>query len=179
MSLNEKAKTKVVILGSCKYAPYEVLLAPNPFDKKLYVENHEQAYAEACERFYPAIKEADVIFVYAPDGIGQHTKRDLDYAKSCGKLIGITSNVAQQEIDDCRTTIEHLKECWTRCTKRNLMKYDKIKELQRERVEQKQKLRQLLDDFPKFASFDHITRKFADEDPEVALWLLRFGELFK
>ncbi len=78
---------KIVILGPCKHAPYEILLTPNPFDKKLYVEDHEKAYGEACKRFYPAIEQADFILVYAPNGIGEHTQKDIDYAKSKGKHI--------------------------------------------------------------------------------------------
>jgi len=80
---------KIVILGSCRYSPYEVLLTPNPFDKELYVKDHEKAYEEACKRWYPAMDECDVVIVYAPDGIGEHTQRDIDYAKSKKKKVFI------------------------------------------------------------------------------------------
>ena len=78
---------KFVILGSCRHEPYEILQMPNPFDRKLYVEDHEKAYEEACKRFYPAIDEADVVIVYAPNGVGEHTKQDIEYAKSRGKPV--------------------------------------------------------------------------------------------
>ncbi len=76
---------KIVVLGSCRYEPYEVLAMPNKLDPELYEEDHEKAYDEACKVFYPAIDEADLVLVYAPEGIGEHTGRDLDYAKDQGK----------------------------------------------------------------------------------------------
>ena len=79
---------KIVILGSCKYEPYEILMTPNPFDRELYVKDHEKAYEEATKRFYPAIEKADCILVYCPDGnIGKHTMKDIEYAQKLGKDI--------------------------------------------------------------------------------------------
>lgn len=78
---------KIVILGSCKYKPYVMLLAPNPFDEELYAKDHDKAYVQACEKFYPAIDKADFIIVYCPDGIGKHTQKDIKYAKKMKKKI--------------------------------------------------------------------------------------------
>lgn len=86
---------KFVILGSCKYEPYEILALPNKLNPKLYREDHEKAYREACEVFYPAIEKADIVIVYAPDGIGDHTKQDMEYAKKHGKQIVIIEKVGQ------------------------------------------------------------------------------------
>jgi hypothetical protein len=81
---------KIVVIGSCKYSPYEILIVPNTLDTKLYVEDHEKAYEEACKKFYPAIDKADEVWVYVPNGIiGEHTQRDIDYAQSKRKTIRI------------------------------------------------------------------------------------------
>lgn len=77
---------KIVILGSCRFEPYEVLAVPK---KEPGLWNTEKGYQQAAERFYPAIDSADVIIVWAPDGVGEHTQRDIDYAKQQGKLIHI------------------------------------------------------------------------------------------
>ncbi len=77
---------KIVILGSCRYAPYEILASPEEIADK---HNTEEGYAEASKRFYPAIDNADVVIAYVPDGIGEHTKRDIDYAISKGKKVHI------------------------------------------------------------------------------------------
>lgn len=82
---------KVVIVGSCKYAPYNIIQAPNPFDWKLYKEDHEKAYEKACEIYYPKIRESDEVWIYAPNGIGEHTQRDIDYALSQNKKVLILS----------------------------------------------------------------------------------------
>jgi len=76
---------KIVILGSCRFEPYEILAKP----KKLTNTPHttEKGYEMACKIFYPAIEESDLIIVYAPDGIGEHTQRDIDYALKKGKKI--------------------------------------------------------------------------------------------
>lgn len=81
---------KIVIVGSCRFAPYEVLIVPNPWNnhvKKLLTVNHEQAARLAEKRFHPAIDKCDEVWVYAPDGIGKHTQRDIDYARKNGKKI--------------------------------------------------------------------------------------------
>jgi hypothetical protein len=77
---------KIVVLGSCKHEPYEVLAMPNKIPNAW---NTEKGYKVACKKFYPAIKQADIIIVYAPNGIGEHTQRDIDFAKSQGKPIFI------------------------------------------------------------------------------------------
>lgn len=76
-----------VILGSCKHEPYEILAMPNILDKELYANDHEKAYDEACKVFYPAMDIADVVLVWAPDGVGEHTQKDIDYAVKQGKKV--------------------------------------------------------------------------------------------
>jgi len=76
--------TKFVILGSCRFEPYEILAVPKK-EKGLW--NTEEGYKKVSERFYPAMDETDVIIVYAPDGIGEHTQQDIDYARSIGKKV--------------------------------------------------------------------------------------------
>lgn len=75
---------KIVILGSCRFEPYKILAVPKKVKGKW---NTEEGYQISTERFYPAIKEADEVWVYAPDGIGEHTQRDLDFAIKEGKII--------------------------------------------------------------------------------------------
>lgn len=77
---------RIVILGSCRFSPYIVLAAPNPLSD---AHNTEEGYYCSTKLFYPAIDEADIVIVYAPDGIGDHTKRDMEYAESQGKRIVI------------------------------------------------------------------------------------------
>lgn len=79
---------KIVILGSCKHEPYEILAMPNRLNPKLYEKDHEKAYEEACKTFYPAIDECDEVWIYVPNGnIGEHTMRDLLYAMEKRKTI--------------------------------------------------------------------------------------------
>ena len=79
---------KITILGSCSFEPYEILAAPNKLDAELYEKDHERAYDDAFEKlFKKAIEDCDFVFVYNPYGIGDHTKKDLEYAKSIGKHI--------------------------------------------------------------------------------------------
>ena len=75
---------KITILGSCKYEPYEILAVPNTIPN---FHNTEEGYLIACKKFYPAIDKSDFVIVYCPDGIGEHTQRDIDYAKQRGKKI--------------------------------------------------------------------------------------------
>ena len=75
---------KIVILGSCRFEPYEILAVPNKIPNAW---NTEEGYQTACKVFYPAIEESDLILVYAPDGIGEHTQRDIDYARKMGKTV--------------------------------------------------------------------------------------------
>lgn len=77
---------KIVILGSCRFEPYEILAVPN---KIKGAWNTEKGYQIACKKFYPAIDKADLVIVYAPDGIGEHTQRDIDYVKKQRKKIVI------------------------------------------------------------------------------------------
>lgn len=81
---------KIVILGSCKYEPYEVLAVPNKIPNAW---NTERGYELASKKFYPAIEKADIVLVYAPDGIGEHTQRDIDFAMSKGKPIFLFGQV--------------------------------------------------------------------------------------
>ena len=82
---------KIVILGSCKHEPYEILAAPNKLNPKLYKKDHEKAYEEACKVFYPAIEQADLVIVYAPNGLGEHTIKDMLFALKKGKKVVIVS----------------------------------------------------------------------------------------
>jgi len=82
---------KIVILGSCKYEPYEILAMPNKLDPELYERDHEMAYKMACSVFYPAIEKSDLVIVYAPEGVGEHTQADMDYARLRNKKIFIVS----------------------------------------------------------------------------------------
>jgi len=75
---------KIVILGSCRFAPYEILAVPDPIPG---AHNTEPGYLLAAKKFYPAIAKSDVVIAYIPDGIGEHTRRDLKYADSLGKRI--------------------------------------------------------------------------------------------
>jgi hypothetical protein len=78
--------TRIVILGSCRFAPYVVLAMPNPLSNAY---NTDEGYIRASKIFYPAINEADIVIVYAPDGIGKHTELDIRYAKSLKKKVVI------------------------------------------------------------------------------------------
>jgi hypothetical protein len=75
---------KIVILGSCRFDPYEILAVPNKIPNAW---NTEKGYKIAAKKFHPAIEKADCVIVYDPDGIGEHTQRDIDYAKSHGKEV--------------------------------------------------------------------------------------------
>lgn len=84
--------TKFVILGSCRFEPYEILAVPNKIPNAW---NTEKGYAIASKIFHPAMQQADVIVVYAPDGIGEHTQRDIDYARSIGKKVFVLKEAEQ------------------------------------------------------------------------------------
>jgi len=75
---------KIVILGSCRFEPYVILAAPKKVKGKW---NTEEGYEIATQKFYPAIDKCDLVIVYAPDGIGEHTKRDIEYAKKQNKKV--------------------------------------------------------------------------------------------
>lgn len=75
---------KIVILGSCKYEPYEILAVPNKIPNAW---NTEKGYKLASKKFYPAMKKADIIIAYVPNGIGEHTQKDIDFAHKIGKLV--------------------------------------------------------------------------------------------
>jgi len=77
---------KIVILGSCRFEPYDILFTPKKIKGKW---NTEEGYIIASKKCYKDIEEADEIWVYAPDGIGGHTQRDINYALSIGKKIHI------------------------------------------------------------------------------------------
>jgi len=77
---------KIVILGSCRFEPYEVIFVPKKVEGKW---NTEEGYIEACKRTYPAIQQADIVIAYCPDGIGEHTQRDLNFAKILGKKVRV------------------------------------------------------------------------------------------
>lgn len=86
---------KIVILGSCRHEPYEILAIPNKIPNAW---NTEKGYEMASKIFYPAIDKADIVIVFAPDGkIGEHTGRDIDYAVAQGKPIFIISPLVKKE----------------------------------------------------------------------------------
>ena len=92
---------KIVILGSCKNVPYELFAPrsksiPDTNQLRAYLEwhagNEEKSYEMAKKFFYPKIQEADIIIVISNNGkIGEHTQRDVDYAKTLGKQIEYVS----------------------------------------------------------------------------------------
>ena len=96
---------KIVILGSCKYGPYEILAVPNKIPGAW---NTEKGYQIAAKKFYPAIKEADMILVYAPDGIGEHTGRDIAEARRQGKEIYII--VHESALNEKNALLEEFRE---------------------------------------------------------------------
>ena len=75
---------KVVILGSCRFEPYDVICVPKKVKGKW---NTDEGYKISTKRFYPAIHQCDEVWIYAPDGIGKHTQMDLNYALKIGKPI--------------------------------------------------------------------------------------------
>ena len=85
--------TRFVILGSCRFEPYDILAVPNKIPNAW---NTEKGYELASKVFHPAMTQADVIIVYAPDGIGEHTQRDIDYAKSIGKKVYYLKEAAEE-----------------------------------------------------------------------------------
>ena len=76
---------KIVVLGSLRFEPYEILYVPRRLHKT--VNQTDQEYREAVKIVYPKIDKADEVWVYIPDGLGEHTQRDLEYAISQGKKI--------------------------------------------------------------------------------------------
>lgn len=75
---------KIVILGSCRFEPYDIIAVPNKIPNAW---NTEKGYEIASKKFYPAIEQSDEIWIYAPDGIGKHTARDIEYALKYGKMV--------------------------------------------------------------------------------------------
>jgi len=98
---------KIVILGSCRFSPYEILAVPEKVvkdGKNLW--NTEKGYKIAFEeKFKKAIEEADEVWIYAPDGLGKHTKRDKEYAESIGKkvqvIVDVNRNYEENEYRSC------------------------------------------------------------------------------
>lgn len=76
--------TKIVILGSLKYSPYEIIKKPEPIPD---ADQSDEGYTIAAKDFYPAIDEADEVWVYAPNGMGVHTTLDYQCALLRGKTI--------------------------------------------------------------------------------------------
>ena len=92
--------TKFVFLGSCRFEPYDILIVP----KKLTNTPHttEEGYLLATKLFFPAILESDVIIIYAPDGIGEHTQRDINFALRNNK--NVFELVRYKKIKSCPCT---------------------------------------------------------------------------
>lgn len=70
----------IVILGSLKHHPYEVLYVPHPV---------EEGREEALQKCSAAIDRANEVVVYAREGIGEHTWKDICYARQQGKRITV------------------------------------------------------------------------------------------
>ena len=85
--------TKFVMLGSCRFEPYDFIAVPNRIKGGT---NDDKGYAKAAKIFYPAMDKADVIIVFAPDGIGIHTQKDIDYAQSIGKKVFVLKELSQE-----------------------------------------------------------------------------------
>lgn len=73
---------KIVILGSCRYEPYEILYTPHRVDG-----DDEAGYQKAKKIYGPKIKTCEECWVFAPDGIGPHTARDIKMALEEGKIV--------------------------------------------------------------------------------------------
>lgn len=87
---------KIVIIGSCRLGPYEILAMPNLSDaeRQLYQKDQEKGYEHGCKKFYPAIDQCDEVWIYIPNGtIGEHTMRDLLYALDKKKTVRIIGGV--------------------------------------------------------------------------------------
>ena len=93
---------KIVVLGSTRFCPYTFLAVPNPVPG---YQDREEDYQKAVLTFYPAIREADEVWVYAPDGVGQHTRRDLEYALEQRKKIQWVRKESKLRCVEC--AIEH------------------------------------------------------------------------
>ena len=100
---------RFVIVGSCRHEPYTVLAMP----KKLTDTPHttEEGYVAASKIFFPAIdslSDTDAVIIWAPDGIGLHTLRDIEYAKSKGKRIYRLVEMKETGQDDEHGAIPHV-----------------------------------------------------------------------
>jgi len=65
---------------------------PDPLNPRYTKERHhefntDEEYENATKLFYPAIEDSDIIIVWAPDGIGTHTHRDIGHALSLKKRV--------------------------------------------------------------------------------------------
>lgn len=98
---------KIVILGSCKHEPYEILAVPNKIPKAW---NTEKGYKIAAQKFYPAIKQTDIVIVYAPNGIGEHMKRDIAFAIEQGKPIFVVSPGKRVLAEPLREIVASIKD---------------------------------------------------------------------
>ncbi len=87
---------KITILGSCRFEPYEILAIP----KANEFHNTEKGYLIAFEKFKKAMDESDLIICYVPDGIGEHTRRDLEYARTTDATVIVVSKEKGDKIID-------------------------------------------------------------------------------
>jgi hypothetical protein len=87
---------KIVVLGSCKAGPYDIIAVP---EKIPNLWNTEEGYKIAFEtKFKSAIENADEVWVYA-HAIGEHTERDIAYARSLGKKIKLIAEEPHIQYD--------------------------------------------------------------------------------
>jgi len=84
---------KIVILGSCKVVPYEIIKVPEREFREdgTPLWNTEEGYQQAFKKFKRAIEEADEVWIYC-SAVGEHTLRDIEYAKKLGKKIKLIEN---------------------------------------------------------------------------------------
>ena len=75
---------KIVVVGSTRFEPYDIIAVPRRLPN---YTNDEKSYQEAFKLFKPAIDICDEVWVYFPDGIGEHTTKDMMYALSIGKRV--------------------------------------------------------------------------------------------
>lgn len=100
---------KIVVLGSCRFEPYNVIIVPEKVEGKW---NTEEGYQIAFQKFSKAIKACDVVWVWCPDGIGEHTRRDAEFAIKEGKQVFLLlpqTKALLEQLDKTRIqTVEEL-----------------------------------------------------------------------
>ena len=78
---------KIVIVGSTRFEPYTLLIAPHKLPNYSNDERSYQAAFQIDGGYKQSIEACDLVIIYAPDGIGEHTQKDIDYAHRCEKPV--------------------------------------------------------------------------------------------